>query len=137
MHAYAVALLAVSASAAGTAAPSFPPLKRIPVLEETLPDANPPVRMVRGATIDFAPGQPTGLHRHPISTVGVVTAGSFVFQIEGGPTRILHTGDSFFEPAGQTIVKFDNASRESKASITVFYLTDSKTRPLIDPIQPK
>jgi len=135
MHAYAVALLALSASAAGTPTPSFPPLKRIPVLEQALPSANPPVRMVRGATIDFAPGQPTGLHRHPVSTVGVVTAGSFVFQIEGGPTRILHTGDSFFEPAGQTIVKFDNASRVARAAITVFYLTDSKTRPLIEPLK--
>lgn len=133
MHAFAVALLALSASAAGT----FPPLKRVPVLEEALPSANPPVRMVRGATIDFAPGQPTGLHRHPISTVGVVTAGSFVFQIEGGPTRVLRTGDSFFEPAGRTIVKFDNASRTDKAAITVFYLTDSKDRPLIEPIKPK
>jgi len=67
--------------------------------------------------------------------VGVVTAGSFVFQIEGGPTRILHTGDSFFEPAGRTIVKFDNASRTARAAITVFYLTDSKARPLIEPIK--
>jgi quercetin dioxygenase-like cupin family protein len=137
MHAYAVALLALSATTAATPTPSFPPLKRVPVLEKQLPDANPPVRMVRGATIDFAPGQPTGRHRHPASTVGVVTAGSFAFQIEGGPTRILHTGDSFFEPAGQTIVKFDNASRTARAAITVFYLTDSKTRPLIELLNQK
>ena len=51
-----------------------------------------------------------GLHRHPVSTVGVVTAGSFNLQLEGKPARFLKTGDSFFEPAGQTILKFDNAS---------------------------
>ena len=52
----------------------FPPLKREPLLEEELPAANPTVRLIKGARIKFAPGQPTGLHRHPISTVGVVTA---------------------------------------------------------------
>jgi len=56
---------------------SFPPLKREPVLEEGLPSANPTVRVIKGDRIKFAPGQPTGLHRHPVSTVGVVTAGSF------------------------------------------------------------
>ena len=61
----------------------FPPLKREPLLEEELPAANPTVRLIKGARIKFAAGQPTGLHRHPISTVGVVTAGSFHLQLEG------------------------------------------------------
>ena len=52
------------------AAPGFPPLKREPLLEEELPAANPTVRLIKGARIKFAPGQPTGLHRHPISTCG-------------------------------------------------------------------
>src|SRR5256885_1634910 len=51
----------------------FPRLEREPLLEEELPVANPPVRLVKGARIRFAPGQPTGLHRHPVSTCGVVT----------------------------------------------------------------
>jgi hypothetical protein len=53
----------------------FRPLKREPLLKEMLPSANPPVRLVQGARIRFAPGQPTGLHRHPMSTVGVPFAG--------------------------------------------------------------
>jgi hypothetical protein len=52
----------------------FQALKREPLLEEELPSANPTVRLIKGARIKFAPGQPTGLHRHPVSTVGVVTA---------------------------------------------------------------
>ena len=51
----------------------FPPLTREPVLVEALPSENPPVRLIKGARIRIAPGQPTGLHRHPMSTVGVVT----------------------------------------------------------------
>jgi Cupin domain len=80
----------------------FPPLKREPLLEEELPAANPTVRLIKGARIKFAPGQPTGVHRHPISTVGVVTGGSFNLQLEGKPVQMLKTGDSFFEPAGHT-----------------------------------
>ncbi len=42
------------------------------------------------------------LHRHPLSTCGVVTAGRFTFQLEGEPARVLRTGDdnaSSTEPA--------------------------------------
>jgi quercetin dioxygenase-like cupin family protein len=110
----------------------FPPLKREPLLEEEVPEANPPVRLIKGARIKFAPGQPTGLHRHPVSTVGVVTAGSFSFQPEGEQVRVLKTGDSFFEPAGHTILQFDNASASEPAEIVCFYLADSKERPTIE-----
>ena len=110
----------------------FPPLKREPLLEEELPAANPTVRLIKGARIKFAPGQPTGLHRHPISTVGVVTAGSFHLQLEGKPAQLLKTGDSFFEPAGHTILKFDNASTSEPAEIVCFYLADTTERPPIE-----
>ena len=113
----------------------FPPLKREPLLEEELPAANPAVRLVKGARIRFAPGQPTGLHRHPVSTVGVVTAGSFNFHEEGKPARLLKTGDSFFEPAGRTIVKFDNASATEPAEIVCFYLADTTERPAIETLE--
>jgi quercetin dioxygenase-like cupin family protein len=110
----------------------FPPLKREPLLEEELPAANPTVRLIKGARIKFAAGQPTGLHRHPISTVGVVTAGSFHLQLEGKPVQLLKTGDSFFEPAGHTILKFDNASMSEPAEIVCFYLADTTERPPIE-----
>ena len=110
----------------------FPPLKREPLLEEELLSANPAVRLIKGARIKFAPGQPTGLHRHPVSTVGVVTAGSFNFQPEGKPARLLKTGDSFFEPAGHTILNFDNASTSEPAEIVCFYLADTRERPAIE-----
>ncbi|SDF40563.1 cupin domain-containing protein [Dyella sp. 333MFSha] len=130
MKAFSTTLL-LAASAVSAHAATFPPLERKSVLEATLPAANPPVRLVRGASIRFAPGQPTGVHLHPASTVGVVTEGSFVFQPDGEPSRILHTGDSFFEPAGHRITHFDNASSTESAAITVFYLTDTADRPLI------
>lgn len=127
-------LMSATFSASGA---SFPPLERKSVLEAPLPAANPPVRLVRGASIRFAPGQPTGVHLHPASTVGVVTEGSFLFQPDGEPSRVLHTGDSFFEPAGHKILHFDNASTTESAAITVFYLTDTTERPLIQALGDK
>ncbi len=113
----------------------FPKLKREPLLEEGLPAANPPVRLVKGARIRFAPGQPTGLHRHPISTCGVVTQGSFTFQVEGEAPRILETGDGFFEPACRTILQFDNASDNEPAEIVCYYLADTFDRPAIEMLE--
>jgi quercetin dioxygenase-like cupin family protein len=110
----------------------FSALKREPLIEEKLPAANPAVRLVKGGRIKFAPGQPTGLHRHSISTVVVVTQGSFHFQREGGEHVVLKTGDAFFEPAGHTILRFDNASESEPAEIVCFYLTDTESRPAIE-----
>src|ERR1700733_3562997 len=110
----------------------FPPLKRETLMEEELPSANPTVRLVKGARIKFAPGQPTGLHRHPISTVGVVTAGSFNLQLEGKPARLLKTCDSFFEPAGQPLLKCHNGPTGDPGEIGCFYLADTKDRPPIE-----
>ena len=126
-----ISFVMLSAIPVAAVAEDFPPLKREPVLEEALPAASPQVKLVRGARILFAPSQPTGLHRHPISVAGVV-AGSFVFKREGEAEKIIKVGDGFFEPAGVTIERFDNASSTEPAEIVAYYLTDSKDRPLIE-----
>jgi quercetin dioxygenase-like cupin family protein len=132
-----IAVVALSAISAVAIAEDFPPLQRVPVLEEAIPSTNPPVKLVRGARIRFAPGQPTVLHRHPISVAGVVTAGSFIFKREGELEKVIKTGDSFFEPAGVTTERFDNASATEPAELIAFYLTDTKDRPLIEMLGPK
>jgi len=125
-----VAIAALAGTVAATT--PAPPLERVPVLDVQLPAANPPVRKVHGARISLAPGQITGLHRHPMSVVGVVTRGNILFQPEGEAPRVLRQGDSFFEAAGHVTVHFDNPSRSEKAEIVGFYLTDDDARPLIE-----
>jgi quercetin dioxygenase-like cupin family protein len=132
-----IAGLVLSAIPAISHAADFPPLQRVPVLEEAIPSINPPVKLIRGVRVRFAPGQPVGLHLHPISVVGVVGAGSFVYKKQGEPEKLLKTGDGFFEPAGVTIERFDNASNTEPAELIVFYLTDSKDRPVIELLGPK
>ena len=127
-----IAIAALSAVSAAAVAEEFPPLQRVPILEEAIPSTNPAIKLVRGARIRFAPRQTTGLHRHPISVAGVVTAGSFIFKREGEPEKIIKAGDSFFEPAGVTTERFDNASSTEPAELVAFFLTDSKERALIE-----
>lgn len=117
-------------------ATGFPPLERVPVLQAELPASNPAVRIVRGARIRLAPGQPTGLHFHQASVVGIVMEGSIRFQPEGEAMRVLHAGDCFFEPANHVISHFDNASDSEPAVFVAFYLTDDLSRPLIESLAP-
>jgi quercetin dioxygenase-like cupin family protein len=127
-----IAVVALSVISAAAIAEDFPPLQRVPVLEEVIPSTNPPLKLVRGARIRFAPRQPTGFHRHPISVVGVVTAGSFIIKKEGDPAKVVKTGEPFFEAAGVTTERFDNASDTEPAELVAFFLTDSKDRALIE-----
>src|SRR5579859_1060906 len=126
------AVVALSVISTAAIAENFPPLQRVPVLEEAIPSANPTVKLVRGARIRFAPRQPTGLHRHPISVVGVVTASSFIIKKEGEPEKVVKAGEPFFEAAGVTTERFDNASDTEPAEIVAFFLADTKDRPLIE-----
>jgi quercetin dioxygenase-like cupin family protein len=127
-----IAIAALSAVSAAAVAGEFPPLQRVPVLEEAIPSTNPAIKLVRGARIRFAPRQPTGFHRHPISVAGVVTAGSFIIKKEGEPEKVVKTGEPFFEAAGVTTERFDNASDTEPAEIVAFFLTDTKDRALIE-----
>ena len=127
-----IAFVALSAVSAAAVAEDFPPLQRVPVLEEAIPSTNPPIKLVRGARIRFAPRQPTGLHRHPISVVGVVTAGSSIIKKEGEPEKVVKAGEPFFEAAGVATERFDNASDTEPAEIVAFFLADTKDRPLIE-----
>jgi quercetin dioxygenase-like cupin family protein len=127
-----IVIAALSAVSAAAVAGEFPPLQRVPVLEEAIPSTNPAIKLVRGARIRFVPRQTTGLHRHPISVAGVVTAGSFIIKKEGEPEKVVKTGEPFFEPAGVTTERFDNASDTEPAEIVAFFLTDTKDRALIE-----
>ena len=61
------------------------------------------------------------LHLHPCPTVGVVTEGKIIFEIEGEPSQHLEVGDAFYEPAGVRVAKFNNGG-DTPAKFGVFYL---------------
>jgi quercetin dioxygenase-like cupin family protein len=61
------------------------------------------------------------LHSHPCPTMGVVTEGKIVFEIEGEQGRHLEAGDAFYEPADVRVAKFNNDG-DIPAKFVVFYL---------------
>jgi quercetin dioxygenase-like cupin family protein len=82
--------------------------------------------------IDPAPGQKTGLHRHPCPVVGYVAKGTIMFQPDGEAPRILPAGSAFFEPADVKILHFDNASAGEPATFIACYLLANDNDKLIE-----
>ncbi|WP_034261145.1 cupin domain-containing protein [Actinospica robiniae] len=82
------------------------PVTRTVVLDQALTEPWHTGRVeIRRITI--APGHASGLHVHNGPVFGSIEAGSAVYQIEGEPVTVLHPGDTFYEPAGIRIARFD------------------------------
>jgi quercetin dioxygenase-like cupin family protein len=84
-------------------------------------DGGNPVAKVEIQEVTMNVGIDAPLHLHPCPTVGVVTEGQIVFEIEGGQTRHLKAGDAFYEPADVRVAKFNNDG-DTPAKFVVFYL---------------
>ncbi|HEY6496936.1 MAG TPA: cupin domain-containing protein [Trebonia sp.] len=84
--------------------------------------------------VELPPGQPAGPHFHPGPVAGYVESGLIAFERDGHPVDELGPGDVFFEPAGETIRRFDNLSGRESASFVAFYLLTGD-QSLIQPIQ--
>ena len=76
--------------------------------------------------IVFAPGQETGLHKHPCPVFGYIAEGEAVLEVEGGRPQILSAGSAFHEPAGKVIVRFDNASHCERMRFICYYLLEGE-----------
>lgn len=103
------------------AAQNHPPLQRQPVLEASIPAANPPIRLVHGARIRLAPNQPTDCIDTPFLSWEWWRKGTSSFN----PRRTVQDFENWgqlFEPAGKTILHFDNASSTDHATIVAYLL---------------
>src|SRR5262245_18933675 len=50
--------------------------------------------------VTYEPGQAGAPHRHPGPTFGYVLEGEYEWAIDDQPSKILKTGDTFYEPGG-------------------------------------
>jgi quercetin dioxygenase-like cupin family protein len=89
---------------------------------------------VEAYRVELPPGQSAGPHLHPGPVTGYVERGLIAFERDGRPVRELCPGDVFFEPAGETIHRFDNLSDSQPATFIAFYLR-AGDQPLIQPVQ--
>lgn len=97
------------------------PLARTPLVTHAITPSQQ-VSSVPVTRLDFAPGQPTGRHLHPMPVIGYVLQGEFIVKVEGQPEHRYRTGESVYEPANVTIERFDNASNTERAVLIAHYL---------------
>jgi quercetin dioxygenase-like cupin family protein len=90
---------------------------------------------VEAYRVELPPGQAAGPHFHPGPVSGYVESGLIAFERDGHPVLELRPGDVFFEPAGETIHRFDNVCDSQPAAFVAFYLLRGD-QPLITPITP-
>lgn len=68
------------------------------VRQDLINDAPEPAR-VRATAVTFEPGARTAWHTHPLGQTLVVTSGSGLAQVWGGPIQVIRAGDTvWFEP---------------------------------------
>jgi quercetin dioxygenase-like cupin family protein len=91
----------------------------------TQPLADLPGREMRMTLLDREPGNASPMHRHPgHHTFGYVIQGTYELGVNGGPTRILHAGDTFYEPPGALHSMSKNASTTERLKILVCMVAD-------------
>ena len=109
--------------AASSAQPA--PAAAKPLLVQPLADL--PGREVRVTLLDRAPGSSSPPHRHPgHHTFGYVIEGTYEFAIDGQPSRILSTGERFYEPPTAIHSISRNPSADHRTKIIVFMVADQK-----------
>lgn len=70
------------------------------VRQDPLIDAPDPAR-VRATSVTFEPGARTAWHTHPLGQTLVVTAGSGLAQVWGGPVETIRAGDTVWFAPGE------------------------------------
>lgn len=122
---------AVSSAEPGKPTEPVPPISRVTVMDQRLPEPLATQRVeIRRITI--APGYAGGLHIHTGPVFGSIEVGSAIYQIEGQPETLLAPGDVFYEPAGVRIARFD-AQEGGVTFLGYFLLADDEDVELIFP----
>lgn len=70
-------------------------------------DGAPSFASVEVRRITIPSGVQLGAHCHNGPVFGVIEAGSAIFHVGAGEESILRPGDTFYEPANETISRFD------------------------------
>ncbi len=82
------------------------PVQRITLATVTLP-GSPSFASVEVRRITIPANVHLGAHWHNGPVFGTIETGSVFFQVGSGEEAILRAGDTFYEPGGQTISRFD------------------------------
>ncbi|ATG20113.1 cupin [Ralstonia pickettii] len=124
--AFGIAMPAAAHGPAETVTPNF---------QHAIP--NIPGKSLIAVVVDYAPGAASHAHRHAGSAFiyAYVVSGDIESQVNDGPKRVYHAGESFFEAPGAVHRISRNASDTRPAKLLAVFVADSDDKVLTTPIQ--
>ena len=101
----------------------------------------PPVPVAAEAMtvrVTLPPGSP-GLppHRHSGPAFGYVVEGEMIFELEGEPERVVHAGETFWEPGGDVIHYQDGNNRRDTETTFIVVMFCVPGQPMFVPVSPE
>jgi quercetin dioxygenase-like cupin family protein len=106
-----------------------------PNFEHALP--NIPGKSLKAVVVDYSPGAASLPHKHAPSAFiyAYVVSGAIESQVNDGPKRVYHAGESFFEEPGAVHRVSRNASKTEPAKLLAVFVVDSNDKPLTTPLK--
>jgi len=111
-----------------------PTVERIPprvILKQLIESSGAKEQEVKIVIVNFAPGEISDPHRHPIPTFGYVLEGELESTFDG---KVYHykAGDAFFEKPNGLHSGTRNMSKDKPARLVAFFVGD-KGKPFLVP----
>jgi quercetin dioxygenase-like cupin family protein len=104
-----------------------------PNFERAIP--NIPGKSLVAVVVDYAPGGASHPHTHAKSAFiyAYVVSGAVESQVNDGPKRVYHAGQSFYELPGAHHAVSRNASATEPAKLLVVFVVDTDDKALTTP----
>jgi quercetin dioxygenase-like cupin family protein len=105
------------------------------VYDHVLP--NVPGKSLRGVLVEYEPGGTSPAHMHPSSAFiyATVLEGGIRSQVNDGPVKTYHAGESFSEFPGDRHAVSENASKTKPARLLAVFVVNTEDTVLTTPIQ--
>jgi quercetin dioxygenase-like cupin family protein len=104
------------------------------VVQEAQPPFIPEGAHAMTVVIEYPPGSAGAPpHRHPSGPAfGYMLEGEMLFELEGEPPRVIHTGEAFWEPGGDVIHYQDGNNRTDIPSRFVVTMMCVAGQPMLE-----
>ena len=101
-----------------------------PAFRHAIP--NIPGKSVIAVVVHYAPGAKSRPHHHAASAfvIAYVLSGAIRSQVNDGPVRVFHAGESWTEAPGAYHRVSENASATEPASLLAIFIVDSNDKSL-------
>ena len=109
--------------------------KVTPNFSQTIP--NIPGKSLVAVVVDYMPGAASPSHTHAKSAFifAYVLSGEIESQVNDGPKRVFHAGESFYETPGSRHPVSRNASKTKPAKLLAVFVVDTDDKELTTPVK--